>query len=172
MYSFGIRGKQFQFIEGQLPKSVRSHGRLIDHDVRQIQDAGGKVSIVDAHYTDKELEDARKSCGASSSDAPSPPAPPAAVAAPKPETKPQPAPAGDAVKAESTPSASSNSRALGKSDLVDLLKGEIPSARVTQLVKERNIKFTPTEDDYKEIRAAGGEDDLINVLKAEALLRQ
>lgn len=70
------------------------------------------------------------------------------------------------------PSVQSESKALGKADIVDLLKGEVPSARVVELVKQRGIKFAPTEDDYKEIRAAGGDDELISVLKAEALLRE
>lgn len=70
------------------------------------------------------------------------------------------------------PAGGTNPRALGKADIVDLLKGQVPSPRVIELVKERSIKFTPSEDDYKEIRAAGGSDDLINVLKAEALLKQ
>ncbi len=61
-YAFGIRGKQFQFVEGQLPKGTKFHGRLTDHDVRKIQDAGGRVVIVDAHYTVQELDQARKSC--------------------------------------------------------------------------------------------------------------
>ena len=62
LYSFGMRGKQFQYVEGQLPKGVKFHGRLTDHDVRKIQDAGGKVTIIDAHHTDQELQEARKSC--------------------------------------------------------------------------------------------------------------
>lgn len=63
LYSFGIRGKQFQYVEGQLPKGVKFHGRLTDHDVRKIVDAGGKTTIIDSHYTDQELQNARKSCG-------------------------------------------------------------------------------------------------------------
>jgi PEGA domain len=80
-YSWGIRGKQFQYIEGQLPKDVKFHGRLTDHDVRAIQEAGGKVEIVDSHYTTQELQDARKSCSedaapaAGKSEAPPPPPP-------------------------------------------------------------------------------------------------
>lgn len=62
LYSFGIRGKQFQFVEGQLPKGIKFHGRLTDHDVRKIQDGGGRVTIIDSHYTEQELELARKSC--------------------------------------------------------------------------------------------------------------
>jgi hypothetical protein len=62
LYSFGIRGKQFQFVEGRLPEGVKFHGCLTDHDVRMIQDHGGRVSILDAHYTDGELRDARTAC--------------------------------------------------------------------------------------------------------------
>lgn len=62
LYSFGIRGKQFQYIEGDLPKGVKFHGRLTDNDVRNIEKHGGKVSVVDAHYTEQELQDARKTC--------------------------------------------------------------------------------------------------------------
>src|SRR6516225_34749 len=33
-YSFGIRAKQFQYVEGKLPEGFPFHGRLTDHDVR------------------------------------------------------------------------------------------------------------------------------------------
>ncbi len=33
LYSFGVRGKQFQYVEGQFPKGIKFHGRLTDHDV-------------------------------------------------------------------------------------------------------------------------------------------
>ena len=62
LYSFGLRGKQFQFVEGRLPEGVKFHGRLTDHDVRTIEDHGGRVSILDAHYTEGELRDARAAC--------------------------------------------------------------------------------------------------------------
>jgi hypothetical protein len=45
MYSFGIRGKQFQFVQGEMPKGVQWHGRLTDNDVRKLQDAGAKIVI-------------------------------------------------------------------------------------------------------------------------------
>jgi hypothetical protein len=67
MYSFGFRGKQFQFVEGELPKDVKFHGRLTDNDLRKIQDAGGKVVIIDSHYSVEELKEARHSCGAPAS---------------------------------------------------------------------------------------------------------
>ena len=62
LYSFGLRGKQFQFVEGRLPEGVKFHGRLTDHDVRIISDHGGRVTIVDAHATQGQIEDARKAC--------------------------------------------------------------------------------------------------------------
>ncbi len=68
LYSFGMRGKQFTYVEGQLPEGVKFHGRLTDHDVRKIQEAGGRVAVVDAHYTEQELEQARKNCSGSSPD--------------------------------------------------------------------------------------------------------
>lgn len=70
LYSFGIRGKQFQYEGGQLPASVKFHGRLTDNDVRTIEKAGGRVEIVEAHFSDQELEHARKSCGINDSDVP------------------------------------------------------------------------------------------------------
>jgi hypothetical protein len=62
LYSFGIRGKQFQFVEGDFPKGMKFHGRLTDHDVREIMDKGGKVSVVEKDYKHEDLADARKSC--------------------------------------------------------------------------------------------------------------
>jgi hypothetical protein len=62
LYSFGIRGKQFQFVEGDFPKGMKFHGRLTDHDVREIMDKGGKVSVVEKDYKREDLQDARKSC--------------------------------------------------------------------------------------------------------------
>ncbi len=63
------------------------------------------------------------------------------------------------------PAAPSHAKGLTKSDILDLLKGAVPSDRVAALVKERGIKFAPSEDDFNEIRAAGGGDDLIDALK-------
>jgi hypothetical protein len=74
-------------------------------------------------------------------------APPAPKVTPKPVTPPP------------------NPKALSKADILDLLNGEVPSTRLVELVKEYGIKFTPTDDDLKEIRAAGGEDDLVQALK-------
>jgi PEGA domain len=64
LYSFGIRGKQFQYVEGDLPQGISFHGRLTDHDVRKILDKGGKVQVVEPKYTTADLERARNQCSA------------------------------------------------------------------------------------------------------------
>jgi len=62
LYAYGIRGKQSQFVEGQLPPSVSFHGRLTDHDVRKIQEKGCKVLVLEPKYSVADLEEARKGC--------------------------------------------------------------------------------------------------------------
>ncbi len=62
LYAFGLRGKQFQYVEGDLPKGVKFHGRLTDHDVRAVQDHAGRVLILEPKYTVADLEEARKGC--------------------------------------------------------------------------------------------------------------
>jgi hypothetical protein len=62
MYSFGIRGKQFQYVEGELPEGVKFHGRLTDNDVRNIQSHSGKVVIMEPKYSADDLREAKQSC--------------------------------------------------------------------------------------------------------------
>ena len=62
LYSFGIRGKQFQFVEGKLPEGFPFHGRLTDHDVRNLQGRGAEVLILEPHYTAEDLKQAREQC--------------------------------------------------------------------------------------------------------------
>ena len=62
MYSFGIRGKQFQYVEGEMPAGAKFHGRLTDHDVRGIQDHGGRVVIMEPKYSADDLREAKESC--------------------------------------------------------------------------------------------------------------
>ena len=62
MYAFGIRGKQFQFVEGDLPKGATFHGRLTDHDIRTIQEKGGRFFMLEPKYSVADLEEARKGC--------------------------------------------------------------------------------------------------------------
>ncbi len=62
MYSFGIRGKQFQYVEGKLPEGFPFHGRMTDHDVRNLQARGAEVIVVESHYTAEDLKQARAEC--------------------------------------------------------------------------------------------------------------
>jgi hypothetical protein len=58
----------------------------------------------------------------------------------------------------------SNGKGLTKAEILSLLQGGVASARVADIVGQRGIAFVPTPDDLKEIRAAGGGDDLANGL--------
>jgi hypothetical protein len=62
MYSFGVRGKQFQYVEGDFPAGAKFHGRLTDHDVRGIQSHGGRVIIMEPKYSADDLREAKQSC--------------------------------------------------------------------------------------------------------------
>lgn len=62
LYSFGIRGKQFQYVEGKFPEGFPFHGRLTDHDVRNLQGRGAEVLMVEPHYTAEDLKQARDEC--------------------------------------------------------------------------------------------------------------
>ena len=62
LYSFGIRGKQFQYIEGKLPEGFPFHGRMTDHDVRNLQARGAEVIVLESHYTTEDLKQARADC--------------------------------------------------------------------------------------------------------------
>jgi hypothetical protein len=62
LYSFGIRGKQFQYVEGNLPRGISFHGRLTDHDARKILDKAGKIQILEPKYTPADLDAARRQC--------------------------------------------------------------------------------------------------------------
>ena len=62
LYSFGIRGKQFQYVEGKLPEGFPFHGRLTDHDVRNLQGRGAEVIVLNQTYTSEELSQARTDC--------------------------------------------------------------------------------------------------------------
>jgi hypothetical protein len=61
-----------------------------------------------------------------------------------------------------------NPKALDKTAIISLLVGAVPPPRIVEIVKERGIKFTPTTDDLNEIRAAGGNDELLQALQQAA----
>jgi hypothetical protein len=62
LYSFGIRGKQFQYVEGKLPDGFPFHGRLTDHDVRNLQGRGTEVVVLNQDFTAEDLKQARSDC--------------------------------------------------------------------------------------------------------------
>jgi hypothetical protein len=62
LYSFGIRGKQFQHVEGKLPEGAPFHGRLTDHDVRNLQGRGAEVIVLNQNFTADDLKQARADC--------------------------------------------------------------------------------------------------------------
>jgi hypothetical protein len=61
-----------------------------------------------------------------------------------------------------------NPRALDKQDIISLLRGGVPAARVAEIIKERGLKFAPTPEDLKSFRAAGGNEELIQVIQQAA----
>jgi hypothetical protein len=62
LYSFGIRGKQFQYVEGKFPNGFPFHGRLTDHDVRNLQGRGAEVIVLNQDFTSEDLRQARVDC--------------------------------------------------------------------------------------------------------------
>jgi hypothetical protein len=64
--------------------------------------------------------------------------------------------------------APTNTKGLDKQDIVGLLQGGVPPARIVDLIKERGIKFSPSADDLNEIRTAGGTDELIQAIQQAA----
>jgi hypothetical protein len=53
---------------------------------------------------------------------------------------------------------------LNQVQVFALLVDQVPGHRVTILVKERGIDFEPTDDYLREVRLAGGEDELVDAL--------
>jgi hypothetical protein len=58
-----------------------------------------------------------------------------------------------------------NTKGLDKPEIISLLQGGVPPARITDLIRERGIKFSPGADDLNEIRTAGGTDELIKAIQ-------
>jgi hypothetical protein len=59
-------------------------------------------------------------------------------------------------------------KGLSKQDVIDLLTGDVPAERVAAIAKQRGVAFAMTAAAEKDIRAAGGSDDLIKALRALA----
>ncbi len=62
--SFGIHGKQFQYIEGKLPEGLSFHDKLTERDVSELQARGSEVVIVNSDLMPDELQQARDYCRA------------------------------------------------------------------------------------------------------------
>jgi len=62
LYSLGILGKQFRYIEGKLPEGFSFHAKMTDHDVRNLQAQGAEVIVLESHYTSEDLKGARADC--------------------------------------------------------------------------------------------------------------
>lgn len=89
LYSFGLRGKQFQYIEGELPEGFPFHGRLTDHDVRNLQGRGAEVIFLEPQYTAQTLREARVECKKMTEKNPN--QAPEPMATPQPDSTTQPA---------------------------------------------------------------------------------
>ncbi|HTS68266.1 MAG TPA: hypothetical protein VMO17_04725 [Terriglobia bacterium] len=61
-----------------------------------------------------------------------------------------------------------NPQALGKEDILSLLQGGVPPTHIADVIKQRGIKFSPSADDVKVIREAGGTDELIDAIQQAA----
>ena len=70
LYSFGIRGKQFRYIEGKLPEGFSFPGKMTEHDVRNLQTHGADVIVLESHYTSEDLKEARADCRSESGKTP------------------------------------------------------------------------------------------------------
>ncbi|MFZ0706458.1 MAG: PEGA domain-containing protein [Candidatus Korobacteraceae bacterium] len=60
--SFGVRGSEFQFVEGKLPEGTTFHNKLTERDVRNLQASGADVVILDSDYMPTALMEAREGC--------------------------------------------------------------------------------------------------------------
>ena len=60
--SLGVRGSEFQYVEGKLPEGVSFHNKLNERDVRNLQASGADVVVLNSDYLPTSLMDAREGC--------------------------------------------------------------------------------------------------------------
>jgi PEGA domain len=72
LYSLGISGKQFRYVEGKLPEGLSFHGKMTNHDVRKLQARGAEVLVLESHYTPEDLKEARAHCPGEAGKTPNP----------------------------------------------------------------------------------------------------
>jgi tetratricopeptide (TPR) repeat protein len=58
------------------------------------------------------------------------------------------------------------SKPLGQSQILELVRNFVPSARLARLVRERGIDFEPSEAFLRELKRAGAEEVLLRALRA------
>ena len=92
LYSFGISGKQFQYVEGKLPEGFALHRQMTDHDVRNLQAQGAQVLVLESDYTPEDLKEARADCRGEAGKTPN-----------QTQAKALPAPASGAIASNSAP---------------------------------------------------------------------
>ncbi|MBZ5514420.1 MAG: PEGA domain-containing protein [Acidobacteriia bacterium] len=68
----------------------------------------------------------------------------------------------------STTSVGRPAKPLSKAEIIDLLKSDVPPARVEELVAEKGMAFRMTAQTERELRAAGANDSLLRALRAAA----
>ncbi len=81
-----------------------------------------------------------------------------------PPTTPAPAPS-TGPEAPASPEASADSVPLQKDEILQMVQNGLPNDQVADLIEESGIDFAPTEDYYKALRKAGGDDALIAALR-------
>ncbi len=72
LYSLGLSGKQFRYVEGQLPEGFSSKGKMTNHDVRNLQSHGAQVMVLESHYTAEDLKEAQANCRGEAGKTPNP----------------------------------------------------------------------------------------------------
>lgn len=96
LYSLGLSGKHFRYVEGKLPEGFSPHAKMTHHDVRNLQARGAQVLVLDSHYTSDDLKEARANCPGQTGQtltqaetkAPPEPAPTLIASTPSPAAKP------------------------------------------------------------------------------------
>ena len=71
-----------------------------------------------------------------------------------------------ALRAAQPPEPASAKKPINQVQVFALLASRVPSHRIAVLVQERGIDFDPTDDYLREVRLAGGGDELISALKS------
>ena len=71
-----------------------------------------------------------------------------------------------ALRAAKHPEPANAKKPINQIQVFALLAGQVPSHRVAMLVQERGIDFEPDDEYLREVRLAGGEDELVSALKS------